>query len=530
VKPRLIIILLVIVIAPLGFLAWLGLRTARNEQAVVQVRFRDLLQGKLGDLSRSIDRLMASREREIERITRLSGLDPDTIRDTVKRERLIRQIFVLDARGSLIHPPPVGLASRAEEEFLARTRRIFGSKDPFARPTDTAGGKEAEHGWYAWYWDEGVNLLYWRRDDEGRMVGAELDRMALLSDMVAELPETNPKTSRPEDGRIDLIDTNGKAVYGWGAYEPGKGEKPVASIPLHEPLGAWRLEYFMPQEDMTGAFSKSALFSLLLSLAALALVIAGLAFYLVREGGREIREARQRVTFVNQVSHELKTPLTNIRMYAELLEENLDEADGKNRGYLNVIVSESQRLSRLILNVLTFGRKEQSRLVLRPAPCVVDDILLRIIDQFRPGLEAKGVDIVFNRGASERVMVDADALGQILGNLLSNVEKYAASGKLLNVSSRTQGDHTTIMVEDRGPGIPDAAGDKVFRPFVRLSNAITEGASGTGIGLAIARDLARLHGGDVTLEPAEKGARFKVVLATPKNQTAPGQAHGGSGT
>ena len=114
------------------------------------------------------------------------------------------------------------------------------------------------------------------------------------------------------------------------------------------------------------------------------------------------------------------------------------------------------------------------------------------------------------------MQLDADALEQILGNLISNVEKYAAAGGRMEIVSRQEDSQTTIVVADRGPGIPAAVRGKIFRPFYRVSDRI-EGTTGTGIGLSIARKLARMHGGDVVLLPCESGARFQVQLDTPKS-------------
>ena len=113
--------------------------------------------------------------------------------------------------------------------------------------------------------------------------------------------------------------------------------------------------------------------------------------------------------------------------------------------------------------------------------------------------------------ASEPARIDADFLEQIVGNLISNVEKYAAAGKSLRISSRVESGSAIVDVADAGPGIPKSDHDRVFAPFVRGSNEI-RAVAGTGIGLSIARELARLHGGDLTLLESTTGCVFRVVL------------------
>jgi signal transduction histidine kinase len=254
--------------------------------------------------------------------------------------------------------------------------------------------------------------------------------------------------------------------------------------------------------------------------ALLALGVVGLALYFYREQAAEMREASQRVSFVNQVSHELKTPLTNIRLYAELLEDDIrgrdaPEGDSPVTRYLDVIVFESQRLSRLIGNVLSFSRGRRDALDLHPHPGVVDDVVRRVLDQFQPALQAKNVQVSFSPGAAAETSFDPDALEQILGNLAGNVEKYASSGGKMEVASRQDGDRVEITVQDHGPGLSAAEGRRVFEPFYRVHNRLTEGVSGTGIGLAISRELARLHGGDLVLLPSATGACFQLTIVCP---------------
>jgi signal transduction histidine kinase len=143
------------------------------------------------------------------------------------------------------------------------------------------------------------------------------------------------------------------------------------------------------------------------------------------------------------------------------------------------------------------------------------------VERFREPLAARGVEVRFDAGAPGPVLLDADSLGQILDNLLGNVEKYAPGSGVVEVSTRRQGDASTIVVADRGPGIPDRSREEVFKPFRRLSSKLTDGVSGTGLGLTIARDLARLHGGDVRLGPSARGARFEVTLETPAAGSGP---------
>jgi signal transduction histidine kinase len=545
--------LLLIVILPLAILGWLGVRIVGNEREIVRHRFRDVLEGSLREVDSRISQLLAERQRELYSEQGLPELSHEALRERVRRSGLVRQYFVLDGDGDLVFPPLSGPLTEAENAFIDRTRQIWlnraipstgqegdyrgvqavsqalgrGAQVQQAPATQAAPAKgkqvgkgvTLDRGWHVWYWGNGINLIYWWRDDTGAIVGAELDRARLMMDIVDRLPETNPFEPTLPNARIALVNSTGTVLYQWGGYEPAEGETSQASVTVSPPLSAWRLEYFAPSDLVGTGFGRGVLFNVLSGLGVLAVAMVAMAVYFYRESAREMREAAQRVSFVNQVSHELKTPLTSIRMYAEMLESQLEGAVEKPRKYLDVIVSESQRLSRLIGNVLTFSRKQRSALKLHRALGDVDDVLREVLEHFDAALLARGIEIEFSGGANQPAEFDRDALEQIVGNLLSNVEKYAAGADRVEVVSVQESDMVTITVTDNGPGIPPREQRRIFEPFHRVSNKLTDGVAGTGIGLAIARDLARLHGGALTLESSGQGACFKLVLHAPQRRS-----------
>jgi signal transduction histidine kinase len=390
-------------------------------------------------------------------------------------------------------------------------------------PTFYDQTSSAAHGWYAWHWGRGVHLIFWRRLATGHIVGAELDRSRWIADLIAELPQTPQAATPSPQSRIQLVDSHDQAVYQWGAFEPPRDAAPLAELPASAPLSSWRLKFFVAEDRLTAGAGASARFNLIAGLSAIGIVLLVIAGIFYRESSRELREAATRVNFVNQVSHELKTPLTNIRLYAELLDEQLQNVDAGDAAVaherLAVIVGESGRLSRLIGNVLSFSQEQRRQVKIHPRPGCVDDTIAVVLHQFQPALAAQGVATSFSAGASAAVNFDADAVEQILVNLLSNVEKYAVQGGRLDLASRQDGERTTITVSDAGPGIPPEERDRVFEPFYRLSNRL-EAPAGAGIGLSIARGLARLHKGDLRLVDSTAGATFEVDLYTPPSATA----------
>jgi signal transduction histidine kinase len=264
----------------------------------------------------------------------------------------------------------------------------------------------------------------------------------------------------------------------------------------------------------------------------------------------ELKLARQKTDFVSNVSHELKTPLTSIRMFSELLAEGRVADQAKQRSYLNIISAEAARLTRLINNVLDFSRMESGEKKYHFQPCDLTEVVRTTTETFRPHLEAGGFRFDCELPSSPiSVRGDADALSQIIVNLLSNAEKYSgpmerrplarlgdvdseragsetsAPGKeiaLKLAQKQSQLPHAEIKVLDRGSGVPRGSGEKIFEKFYRAHDSLASGVQGSGLGLTIARQIARAHGGDVAYEPRDGGGSC-FVLRLPISTT---DAHG----
>ncbi|GGB86579.1 hypothetical protein GCM10011352_10590 [Marinobacterium zhoushanense] len=406
---------------------------------------------------------------------------------------------------------PLASAQMAEPaaELSDQTQRSSVKTEAKRTETDTTAS-----GWIAWYADARLMHIYWWRDPEGRTLGFVLNDARLLSDLINRLPDAGQGSQALGEAQIRLLDSQGTALYSWGDYQ-ANGQA-LRSLGLSHPLGSWRLEYHAPALQRAAAPLWLTLVAPLLLLGA---GLAGLGYLLYREHRRELTLARQRVNFVNQVSHELKTPLTNVRLYAEMLQQRLDDgseetADPTVNRYLGVITDESQRLSRLIENVLSFSRLQRKQLKLAPETANPDEQIERILHTFAPLLRQRGIEPRFAPGIEQPLTYDPAALEQILNNLLSNCEKYAPDSGELRLRSWLDSTALCVEVRDSGPGIDPADRQRIFEPFYRSSSRLTDGVSGTGIGLGLARDLARAHGGDLTLEASDSGACFQIRLET----------------
>jgi len=246
----------------------------------------------------------------------------------------------------------------------------------------------------------------------------------------------------------------------------------------------------------------------------LIIVLCGGVYLMYRLGVRQIELTRQQQDFVSAVSHELKTPLTSIRMYGEILREGWADED-KKRSYYDYIFTESERLSRLIGNVLQLARMTRHDLQAECKPCRVSELLDNIRSKVSTQIEHAAFEL--NLQCDENIQanyleVDVDFFSQILINLVDNALKFAAraENKTIDIGCERQQDHIIFSVRDYGPGIPKDQLRKVFKLFYRASNELTRETVGTGIGLALVQQLATAMQARVDVINQQPGVEFQV--------------------
>lgn len=249
----------------------------------------------------------------------------------------------------------------------------------------------------------------------------------------------------------------------------------------------------------------------LLALLALAATLAGVAVLQLR---RESEIGRLRADFVSSVSHELRTPVAQIRLYVETLRLGRTRTDADRRWALAHIERETTRLAHLVENVLrftTWRRADAATDVSAHAASIeLAPALAEIVEEFAPLALARGAHVEIHEHDATTVAVPSDALRHIVLNLLDNAIKYGPDGQTVRVSTSVIGDEVRIAVADEGPGVPESERERIWRPFVRGAGGAHRG--GSGIGLAIVRDIVESHGGRVWIESSSGGARFVVAL------------------
>jgi signal transduction histidine kinase len=227
------------------------------------------------------------------------------------------------------------------------------------------------------------------------------------------------------------------------------------------------------------------------------------------------RLATQRARFAAAAAHELKTPLAGLLLHAEMLAEDLGDAEHRSR-YAATVSAEANRLGRVVSNMLDLTRLERATPLAAPQPGDLGRAVKQRVEQQQNRLDDAGVSVELDIGPDlPSALFDSDALGQILDNLLDNAEKHTrmVENRRVTVAVGSDDDRLRIEVADNGPGIPRGQRRTMFRPFDRSEEAV--GRPGLGLGLAVARSFARAQDGELELDgDYTAGARF--VLTLPK--------------
>ena len=284
----------------------------------------------------------------------------------------------------------------------------------------------------------------------------------------------------------------------------------IFSTKLIPPLNSISLVMHMKNRDD----SRGATF--LIFLGAVVLIILGgglVAIYRLTKS--ELNLAKKRQDFISAVSHELKTPLTSIRMYAELLQNSWVANEEKKQKYYNQIASEADRLTRLIQNVLNLSKLDGDRWNVQLAKDRPKAVLDDFVATYSKNVEKHGFELTVSSDTDVRditLMMDRDAIMQILMNLVDNSLKFSkdADYKMIVIELRIKDTDVYLAVRDYGPGIPPAEMKKVFQEFYRVENEMTRRTSGTGIGLSMVKKLCTLTNMKIEMENAGPGLRTKI--------------------
>jgi signal transduction histidine kinase len=238
------------------------------------------------------------------------------------------------------------------------------------------------------------------------------------------------------------------------------------------------------------------------------------AFLMGRDISREAETTRLKTEFVHNISHELKTPLTLIRLYGETLQRKENLTDEQRRESYEIITKESERLSHLINNVLDFSRIDMGRKEFSFTKGSLSRVVQETLDSYRYHLEKKGFEVREEIAPDlPEMMFDREAVASALINLLSNSMKFSPERKEVTVRLFRRNGLAVIQVEDKGIGIcrEDLAG--IFQRFYRAKSSLVSETRGSGLGLTLVKHTAEAHGGSVEVESEPgKGSVFSIIL------------------
>ena len=549
---------LVIVVAAFRLLRYEQARIDGSFQAAHLDRARSAAQGLKQTVRTVQDTLLVA----------LKGLEPEAVDIIlpvwVNQNPLVRNVYIWSLNKGLRYPPPGPAATREERRFVKRYETLFDGRHPWLpvkkhqqeegigtpassfltsrkRKTDFGQGssprtgreslvdlarsgtplsREAmlsksttaafEGGWMPWFTDNRLYIIGWVRPTDRDLVwGVELELTTLLSRLIIDFPQESSNAAvyvlRDGTGRI-MHQTSGKAL--------DENTAPDLTVSLSPTLPHWQVAVYFDGGVNGPATGRGFIIvsGLLVLIVIAAILFGGLLLY--REAERNRRDAQRKTTFVANVSHELKTPLTSIRMYAELLREGRVKSEEKRGSYLQVIVDESRRLARLVNNLLDFGRLEQGRKKYRIEALDLTGFINEFEMTHRLRIGKEGLVLTVQLPDEKiRVNTDRDVLEQVLLNLVDNALKYAGGGKELIIKLDPVDNGWQLRVLDRGPGIPPEDHRRIFEKFYRVNDSLTADHPGSGLGLSIAQRLMRDIGGDLQYEPRQGGGScFKVII------------------
>ncbi len=365
---------------------------------------------------------------------------------------------------------------------------------------------------------QSVLVSYWQRPHLGRryLIVAWHDVPRLVHDVLPRLYRDIDRGN----SRMNVIDEEGRIVFG----PPIKGGGFTVGRPFPTTLYNWRLQVGLTSaEELGQKVERQRLLEITLVAFAAIVAIAGVAIVVIA-AVKERRLAALKSDFVANVSHELKTPLALVRMFGEMLLTGRVPSEDKKKQYLQIIVSESERLTALIENVLDFAKVERGKAAYDFAPGQIEEVVARAVEVFRYRAEREGMEVGLRVEESlPPTSIDDRAIELAVINLLDNAFKYAKDGGRIDVDVARAARFVSVRVSDRGPGIDAEDRARIFERFVRGRASGETRVRGSGIGLSLVKHIAESHGGTIRVTSPIAGELRGCVfeLSIPVDRAAP---------
>ena len=311
------------------------------------------------------------------------------------------------------------------------------------------------------------------------------------------------------DIAFTITDENKQVVYANAAAQKGY----FLQINFDPPFSNWRAEVGFKNTNLDELARNSFMQSAGVTLLVLLFLLCGIALT-IRATDREARLAQAKSNFVANVSHELKTPLSLLSLFSEILELGRVNSEEKKTEYYRIIHHESRRLNKMIDNILDFSKIEAGRKTYVFADGDMAEVIESVLSSYRYQIINSGFDIRKNIPAGlPPVLIDRDAMAQAISNLLDNAIKYSGEVKQLTITAEELQSNLSVEIADHGIGIPRAEQARIFEKFYRVSDGLVHDVKGSGLGLSLVKHIIEAHHGTISVESeVGKGSRFRILL------------------
>jgi signal transduction histidine kinase len=502
-RKKLVILVSVGVLLPVLVLTYLQYRSLTELENKTKGAFKDSLRQRLTNVQLQIkQRLENVATQTLEPIGRLHLPSPGAAEEFEKYFAIVKrshpeveEIFALGYAGdqqtspAQAHILSLFERSRTTQSFLDVNRNYLFAHDSCSNCPPGTG--------------QGTYLFY---PLENGFAGVLLNEHFVTDELMAGSVKA---AITPPGIAIAISDDNRRVLYSNGAPQNGY----LIESDFDRPFSSWKAAIGLKNTDLESLARQSILHSAGATILVLLILAFGIALT-VRATDREARLAQAKSNFVANVSHELKTPLSLLSLFSEILELGRVKSEEKRIEYYRIIRHEARRLNKLIDNILDFSKIEAGRKTYNFADSDMSEVIENVLSSYRYQIVNSGFHIETNiQPDLPPVSIDRDAMAQAISNLLDNAIKYSRDVKQLSITTDRRGSDLSVEIADHGIGIPRAEHARIFEKFYRVGNGRVHDVKGSGLGLSLVKHIVEAHKGTISVESdVGKGSRFTILL------------------
>ena len=503
-RKKLTILASVGVILPILVLTYMQYRSLAELQNKTKGAFKDNLRQGLTIVERQMKRRLE--DVAAQTLNPIDGMNPSSVKASEELEKYfanvkrthpeIEEIFVFnysgDQQGTKSEIQSLFEKSLLAQNFVDGNRKyLFGEGKYLFQPLNdqTSGAQRS-------------------------FAGVLLSEGFLRNDLIAgtinrTLNIYHENTTSSSDIAITISDDNNRMLFSNAATQTGY----LLETSFDRPFSNWKVGISLKNTNIDELARNSFLHSAGATVLVLLCVLFGIALT-IRATDREARLAEAKSNFVANVSHELKTPLSLLSLFSEILELGRVKNEEKKSEYYAIIRHESLRLNNIIDNILDFSKIEAGRKTYDFADGDMAEVIEKVLSSYRYQIINSGFDVQTNIAPDlPPVLMDHDAMAQAISNLLDNAIKYSREVKKLSITTERRGSDLSVEIADQGIGIPRAEQAKVFEKFYRVGNGLVHDVKGSGLGLSLVKHIIEAHKGTISVESdLGKGTRFTILL------------------